>query len=425
MEHKLCFLTIKSFTGGRDRFLSDLEFDARKVQRSHIVNGLSSNFLHNLYNMLRYHMQGFSGYGVQYSPFFDNRLAVAAGSNFGLVGNGKLFILEIDRSGRIVQVNSFLTQDCLFDLAWNESHENQVLVAQGDGTLRLFDTTFKEFPIAIFKEHEREVFSCNWNLVNRQNFLSSSWDGSIKIWSPLRKQSLMTLTPRPLEITKMVDPLNAIILKKKSFTGISKNRNCVYQAQFSPHDQNLVLSCSGNSYASLFDIRLPSGKNQNNFLVHSGLEALTCDFNKYRPYVVATGGVDNAIRIWDIRMLNKNESATIKRTVPGQLHNSSCINEIPNAHGLAIRKVTWSPHHSNILMSASYDMTCRIWRDLSNDGAKETYKTNSTDATKGSIFNFTQHSEFVFGADWSLWGKPGYVASTAWDGNLFVWNGLG
>lgn len=167
-------------------------------------------------------MQGFSGYGVQYSPFFDNRLAVAAGSNFGLVGNGKLFILEIDRSGRIVEVNSFLTQDCLFDLAWNESHENQVLVAQGDGTLRLFDTTFKEFPIAIFKEHEREVFSCNWNLVNRQNFLSSSWDGSIKIWSPLRKQSLMTLTPRPLEITKMVDPLNAIILKKKSFTGISK-----------------------------------------------------------------------------------------------------------------------------------------------------------------------------------------------------------
>ena len=76
-------------------------------------------------------------------------------------------------------------------------------------------------------------------------------------------------------------------------------------------------------------------------------------------------------------------------------------------------------------MSASYDMTCRIWRDLSNDGTKETYKTNSTDARKGSILNFTKHSEFVFGIDWSLWGKPGYVASTAWDGNLFVWNGLG
>ncbi|CAI4056801.1 hypothetical protein SUVZ_02G2680 [Saccharomyces uvarum] len=375
--------------------------------------------------MLRYHMQGFSGYGVQYSPFFDNKLAVAAGSNFGLVGNGKLYILEINRDGKVEERNSFLTQDCLFDVAWNESHENQVLVAQGDGTLRLFDTTLKEYPIAIFKEHEREVFSCNWNLVNRQTFLSSSWDGSIKIWSPLRNQSLMSLTPRPLEITKMVDPLNAILSNKKNFTGISQNKNCVYQAQFSPHDQNLVISCSGNSYASLFDIRLPPSKSQTNFLVHSGLEALTCDFNKYRPYVIATGGVDNAIRIWDIRMLKTSGSATTSRPTHTPSHNSACINEIPNAHGLAIRKVTWSPHHSNILMSASYDMTCRVWKDLSNDGAKETYKTNSTDTGKGCLFNFTQHSEFVFGIDWSLWGKPGYVASTAWDGNLFVWNGLG
>lgn len=124
-------------------------------------------------------------------------------------------------------------------------------------------------------------------------------------------------------------------------------------------------------------------------------------------------------------MLNAIGSAAIDRTTHNKSHNSACINEIPNAHELAVRKVTWSPHHSNILVSASYDMTCRIWKDLSNDGTKETYKTNSTGVGRGCVSKSTQHSEFVFGIDWSLWGKPGYVASTAWDGNVFIWNGLG
>lgn len=139
--------------------------------------------------MLKYHMQGYSGYGVQYSPFFDNRLAVATGSNFGLVGNGKLFIVDINNQGIMTEAKSFLTQDGLFDVAWNELHENQVLVAQGDGSLRLFDTQLTDYPIAIFHEHEKEVFSCNWNLINKQLFVSSSWDGTVKVWSPTRPKS--------------------------------------------------------------------------------------------------------------------------------------------------------------------------------------------------------------------------------------------
>ena len=116
--------------------------------------------------MLKYHMKGYSGYGVAYSPFYDNKLAVASGSNFGLVGNGKLIILDIMPNGQLVESNSFLTQDGLFDLAWNESHENQCLVAQGDGSLRLFDIKLKDYPIAIYKEHQREVFSLIYSVVS-------------------------------------------------------------------------------------------------------------------------------------------------------------------------------------------------------------------------------------------------------------------
>lgn len=49
--------------------------------------------------MLHYRTQGFNGCAVKYSPFFDNRLAVASAANFGLVGNGRLFILELTPNG--------------------------------------------------------------------------------------------------------------------------------------------------------------------------------------------------------------------------------------------------------------------------------------------------------------------------------------
>lgn len=61
----------------------------------------STTNCHNL-TMPEFHMQGFNGYAVKYSPFFDNRLACAAAANFGLVGNGRLYILRLTPDGRIV-----------------------------------------------------------------------------------------------------------------------------------------------------------------------------------------------------------------------------------------------------------------------------------------------------------------------------------
>lgn len=88
--------------------------------------------------MLHYRTEGFHGYGIKYSPFFDNRVAVAASANFGLVGNGRLYVLGLTPGG-IVGEKWFDTNDGLFDLAWSELHENQIAAASGDGSIKLFD----------------------------------------------------------------------------------------------------------------------------------------------------------------------------------------------------------------------------------------------------------------------------------------------
>jgi peroxin-7 len=132
--------------------------------------------------MLEHRTEGFNGCAVKYSPFFDSRLAVAASANFGLVGNGRLYILGLTPSG-IVREKFFETQDSLFDVSWSEDHENQLVVGSGDGSVKLFDIGVDEFPVAQWKEHKREVFSVAWNLVGKDTFASSSWDGTVRVVS--------------------------------------------------------------------------------------------------------------------------------------------------------------------------------------------------------------------------------------------------
>ena len=37
----------------------------------------------------------FQGYSVRWSPFDPDRLAVATAQNFGIIGNGKLHVLQV------------------------------------------------------------------------------------------------------------------------------------------------------------------------------------------------------------------------------------------------------------------------------------------------------------------------------------------
>ena len=86
---------------------------------------------------------------------------------------------------RLANINRYDTQDSLYDVAWSESHENQLVVASGDGSVKLFDITLDQFPVLSWQEHRREVYAVAWNMISKDTFLSSSWDGTIKLVSIL------------------------------------------------------------------------------------------------------------------------------------------------------------------------------------------------------------------------------------------------
>ncbi|KAK7204038.1 WD40-repeat-containing domain protein [Myxozyma melibiosi] len=338
--------------------------------------------------MYSFRTTGFNGYAVQYSPFFDSRLACAASANFGLVGNGRLYVLGLTPDG-IVAEKWFDTQDGLFDCAWSENHENQIVVATGDGSVKLFDISLSDYPIQSWREHSREVFSANWNLVDKSTFCTSSWDGLIKIWSPVRPTSLSTLQPPGGQLS------------------------CTYAASYSPYNATMLASCSSDSFLRLWDPRA-GGMPTNSVYAHNGAEILSLDWNKYRPEVLATSSVDRTIKIWDLRFLGNNSSSS-----------ASPVNELLG-HEYAIRKIAWSPHAPELIMSASYDMTARVWID--STALKQPSTTFSSGRQPARRPNaglrslWDKHTEFVVGCDWSLWGAEGWVCTVGWDEMVWVWD---
>ncbi|KAL0255026.1 peroxisomal targeting signal 2 receptor [Diplodia seriata] len=348
--------------------------------------------------MLEFRTQGYNGYSVKYSPFFDSRIAVAASANFGLVGNGRLYILGLTANG-IVAEKWFDTQDSLFDTTWSEAHENQILTACGDGSIKLFDISLSEFPIQSWQEHAREVFAVHWNLVTKDTFLSSSWDGTIKIWNPQAPASIATLP----------------------------THSCTYSAQFSPHSPSVLSAVSSDSHLRIFDLRTPASASNHLTLsipIHAPpkarvggapvppaaasppAEALTHDWNKYRDGIIATAGVDRTIRTFDMRQLNGPVAV-----LPG--------------HEYAVRRLTWSPHLSDVLLSASYDMTCRVWTDgtaMGNNPAEAAAKNPMSFGGGQELGRMGRHTEFVTGVDWCLFGAEGWCASCGWDERLLVWD---
>lgn len=301
----------------------------------------------------------FNGYSVKFSPFYESRLAVATAQNFGILGNGRIHVLELAPGAPgVTESVAYDTADAVYDVCWSESHDSVLVAAIGDGSVKIYDTALPppSNPIRSFQEHAREVHSVDYNPTRRDSFLTSSWDDTVKLWAMDRPASIRTF---------------------------KEHAYCVYQATWNPKHGDVFASASGDCTLRIWDVREPGSTM---IIPAHDFELLSCDWNKYDDCILATSSVDKTIKVWDVRSYR----------VPLA---------VLNGHGYAVKKVKFSPHRRNMIASCSYDMTVCLWDYMVEDALMGRYD---------------HHTEFAVGIDMSVLVE-GLMASTGWDELVYVW----
>ncbi|XP_055388655.1 uncharacterized protein LOC129617459 [Condylostylus longicornis] len=328
---------------------------------------------------------------VKFSHNIPSLLAVGTGQNFGIAGKGCQHVYSVSRNAESPTLRaSYLCDQTVLDCAWSEEISSVLGAALGDGCVNLWDVRQEKLnphqfspPLQILKGHSRECFSLEWNLHLPHLLLTASWDLSVRLWD----------VPTGLELLCL--------------PGV--HQQAVYKAAWCPLQSSILATCGGDGCMRILDVRENAGRtnpSSSSFLAkslatqfaHEG-EALAVDWNKFSPFVIATSGTDNVIRLWDIRKLqasNKTSSTPFE----------GCLESL-RGHSLAVRCIQWSPIREAVLASGSYDMTVGVW-----------------DCRRAALqHRYSHHSEFVVGLDWNIFAD-GVLSSASWDGSFGVWDCL-
>ena len=213
--------------------------------------------------------------------------------------------------------------------------------------------------MAILRGHTAEVQSCEWNHLNKQRALSASNDGTVKLWVISA-------------VSQVMQPIGSFL-----------HDNIANQAIWHPTHDAIFASAASDQMCRIWDLR--TGKDVKRIHAHTN-DVLCCDFNKYENFI-ATGSTDNLIKVFDLRASMDQPLMVLM------------------GHQLAVKRIKFSPYHANILASASYDMSVKVW-DCN---------------VQRHINQFEQHSEFATAVDFSNFAE-GLMLSAGWDGLCCVHN---
>lgn len=290
--------------------------------------------------MLTFSTFGKYGYGIKFSNRIPHCLAATANESFGLSGKGTLFILQIQEGISIEILNIKYWHESLFDVAWSESLPNNLITGAGDGHLQLWDIYNTDTPTAEYSGHKREISSVRWSKY-RDQFISTSWDSSIKVWDLNRSSSVNTFYD---------------------------NCNIIHCVCYSKCSEDLFASVSENGNLKIWNssMAIPACT-----LKAHDAQALYCDWNSFSRHLIATCGNDGLVRGWDIRYYTQPVFQMKDSNVPTKV-------------------LHFSPHYSNILATGSFDFSTKIWNISDNLQPLEVSQ---------------HHSEFIHGLDWNVHRK--------------------
>ena len=205
-------------------------------------------------------------------------------------------------------------------------------------------------------EHTRTVTRVDWHPTTPWMLASGSIDGTVKIWDTRRDGK-----------------------KFKASTNIKPKSSAVRDTQYNPHDGNIVACAFDNGQVQLWDVR-STRTCLKKFAAHHGY-VLTLDWHPSEPRVLASGGRDGQIKIWNTGAFGGGNSSQMKSGVgnvggheqvgrsssdsgsrSGSSERSAQIQVIQTLASVACVKWRSSSHPQQLASSSTVvDPTINVW----------------------------------------------------------------
>jgi histone-binding protein RBBP4 len=122
-------------------------------------------------------------------------------------------------------------------------------------------------------------------------------------------------------------------------------------------------------------------------------------FNPFNEFLLATGGLDQAVALWDLRNMKE------------RLHSFE-------GHREGVFQVSWSPFHESVLGSSSADRRVCIW-DMSRIGEEQS-EADEEDGPPELLFVHGGHTSKVSDFSWHP-SEEWMISSVAEDNILQIW----
>lgn len=241
-------------------------------------------------------------------------------------------------------------------------------------------------PDMILQSHATEVSSLSWNQFKHGVLASGSFDKTVAIWNIKSWTNGTHLSPDSVLKTHsdIVNDLEWHKFNPAMLGSVSDD------GEIHIHDTRLK-EATTKALLSSAPLRYLEGQDKAHDII--GLNSIS--FNPANEDLVATGGTDGNVTLWDLRSLNS------------PIH-------IMHGHADNINAVEWSPHDPVVLASASSDRRVCIW-DISrigDDDSQEARDINNVQSAADTIgTEITPSPELL----WVHGGHTESVSDVAWN----------
>ena len=279
---------------------------------------------------------------------------------------------------------------------FDPNNSERLLTTSRDGSVKIWDFNNLKNPV-ILKGHQGAVTHGSFNPHDSNQVLTVSYDGTARIWNldNLDRQIIFSKHKAPVNYGKFDPHQSGRIItvgsdnkahiwetsNPEASIVLDGHQGNIWMVEFDPHNPNRILTVSSDATARVWN--LDDIDNPVIFRGHQG-DILYGRFDPKNPDRIITTSVDRTARVWDL--------------------NDPYNPLVLQGHSKSVNMADFDPQNKNRVLTVSQDGTARVW-NLKNIEDFTVLNGHTESVTSGQFNPYNSHQ----------------ILTTSEDGKAKVW----